>query len=161
MRTHADIESAIDQLGDTVWRVCVLFFKESADAQDAFQETFLKYSLSNKDFADLEHRKAWIIVVAKNTCKDMLKSASRQTVSADQDPQMLDRADSSGFGSQSREREVLDAIRALDDPPRSPVYLSLYEGYSAPEISHMLSMPENTVYSHVSRGRKLLKEALS
>lgn len=49
---------------------------------------------------------------------------------------------------------------ALDDPPRTPVYLALYEGYTAPEIAEMLGAPVNTVYSWIARGKKTLKEAL-
>ena len=52
-------------------------------------------------------------------------------------------------------------MRRLDDPPRTPVYLALYEGYTAPEIASMLDVPVNTVYSWIARGKKTLKEALS
>ena len=61
----------------------------------------------------------------------------------------------------SRVKEVLDAMSDLDDPPRTPVYLALYEGYTAPEIASMLDAPVNTVYSWIARGKKTLKEALS
>ena len=57
--------------------------------------------------------------------------------------------------------EVVSAMRALDDPPRTPLYLSIYEGYSAPEIASMLDAPVNTVYSWISRGRAQLRSALS
>ena len=48
MRKSDDIERAIDTFGSTVWRVCVTFFRHSHDAQDAFQETFLKYALAEE-----------------------------------------------------------------------------------------------------------------
>ena len=57
--------------------------------------------------------------------------------------------------------EVVDALRGLTDPPRTPLYLSLYEGYTAPEIATMVDAPVNTVYSWIARGKMLLKEALS
>ena len=60
----------------------------------------------------------------------------------------------------SRIVEVLDAMSNLDDPPRTPVYLALYEGYTAPEIAAMMDVPVNTVYSWIARGKKTLKEAL-
>ena len=49
----------------------------------------------------------------------------------------------------------------LGDPPRTAVYLALYEGYTAPEISKLLNVPTNTVYSWISRGRKTLQEVLA
>ena len=58
-------------------------------------------------------------------------------------------------------REVLGAMHDLGDPPRTAVYLALYEGYTAPEISKLLNVPTNTVYSWISRGRKTLQEVLA
>ena len=81
MRKNDDIERAIDTFGSTVWRVCVTFFRHGHDAQDAFQETFLKYALAEStDFRDDEHRKAWLI----NVCRDMLRAAHRKDHSFDQ-----------------------------------------------------------------------------
>lgn len=149
--------------GDAVWRVCVLYFRAHADAQDAFQDAFLKYALADQvEFADDEHRKAWLIRVTTNICKDMLKAAARRTVPLDSDA-FSSQAQSNDPAIQpaSFSSEVVDAMRSLDDPPRTPLYLSLYEGYSAPEIAQMVDAPVNTVYSWIARGRKQLKEALS
>lgn len=161
MRAKVDIEQAIDRHGDDVWRACAVYFTERADAQDAFQETFLKYSLAELSFDDDEHRKAWLIRVAINTCKDMLKAAHRKNLVLDDDiAEGAIVAPSAEDDPSSDLRLALKAIRNLTDPPRTPVYLSLYEGYTAPEISEMLDAPVNTVYSWISRGREQLKEAL-
>ena len=56
---------------------------------------------------------------------------------------------------------ILDAMNELDDPPKTQVYLALYEGYTAREISQLCGMPEGTVYSWISRGKKRLREVLS
>lgn len=162
MRDKSDIEQAIDEHGNTVWRVCVLYFHQSPDAQDAFQETLIRYASYDHDFADDEHRKAWLIRVATNVCKDMLKAAHRTRTVLD-DGAIASSSVSHDTGSQpgSTSNEVLDAMVSLDDPPRTPVYLALYEGYTAPEIADMLDAPVNTVYSWISRGKKLLKEALA
>ncbi|MEG0217033.1 MAG: RNA polymerase sigma factor [Raoultibacter sp.] len=162
MRSGSDMEAAIDTHGNTVWRVCTLAIKSYADAQDAFQEVFLKYALNETPFKDEEHRKAWLIRVAVNTCKDMLRAAHRKNVSLDEGlengVEPLAQAQE-GFGSATQ--EVLDAMDALGDPPKTPIYLALYEGYSAPEIATMLDAPVNTVYSWIARGKQQLKEALA
>jgi RNA polymerase sigma-70 factor (ECF subfamily) len=161
MRSKTDIEGAIDAHGDTVWRVCVLYFKYHADAQDAFQETLLKYSTSEVAFNDEEHRKAWLIRVATNVCKDMYKAAHRRNVPIEDEAAIEGIGSSAGsVESSSATSEVLAAIRSLSDPPRTPVYLALYEGYSAPEISKLLDAPVNTVYSWIARGKQQLREAL-
>ncbi|HIW76237.1 MULTISPECIES: RNA polymerase sigma factor [Gordonibacter] len=163
MRPHDDIECTIAAHGSAVWRVCVLYFRSSADAQDAFQDTMVKYALADdKAFNDEEHRKAWLLRVATNVCKDMLKAASRTNAPLDE-VGCADRFISRDEAAQpaSFVSEVVDALHALTDPPRTPLYLSLYEGYSAPEIADMLEAPVNTVYSWIARGKTMLKEALS
>ena len=130
MRAQDDIESAMERHGDAVWRVCVLYFRSHIDAQDAFQDAFLKYALSDQ-------------MRFKSSCADDAMSNDPATQPA------------------SFESEVIDAMRGLDDPPRTPLYLSLCEGYTAPEIANMVDAPVNTVYSWIARGKKQLKEALS
>lgn len=152
----------MERHADTVWRVCILNAPSRADAQDAFQEVFLKYSLADGvSFNGEDHEKAWLIRVATNVCRDMLRSAAYRNVAFDERSAL--RIASSDPASQpgSFSSEVVDAMRMLDDPPRTPLYLSLCEGYSAPEIAALEDVPVNTVYSWVSRGKKLLKEALS
>ena len=146
VRSAGDIERAIERHGDAVWRVAVLYFHAHADAQDAFQDAFLKYALADQvAFNDDEHCKAWLIRVTANVCKDMLKAASRRAVSLDD--AVCAASNDPATQPASFSSEVVDAMRSLDDPPRTPLYLSLYEGYTAPEIAQMVDAPVNTVYS--------------
>lgn len=152
MRRHAD----------TVWRVCALHFTERQDAQDAFQNAFLKYALADGTrFENEEHRKAWLMRTASNACKDILRASARRTV-RQTDADRLAVVPSVDASSQpgSFASEVVDAIRSLDDPPRTPLYLSVYEGYTAPEIADLLEAPVNTVYTWISRGKTALRGLL-
>ena len=137
VRSAGDIERAIERHGDAVWRVAVLYFHAHADA----------------------HCKAWLIRVTANVCKDMLKAASRRAVSLDD--AVCAASNDPATQPASFSSEVVDAMRSLDDPPRTPLYLSLYEGYTAPEIAQMVDAPVNTVYSWLARGKKQLQEVLS
>lgn len=164
MREPEDIEDKISRYGDTVWRACLVYFKPGPDAEDVFQETFFKYSLHKKPFTSDEHVKAWLITVATNKCKDLLKASGRKYVELDQltNQQLLASQNMSVSSDESMLfEEVMTAMRKLDDPPRTPLYLAAYEGYTAPEIANMLNAPINTVYSWISRGKKQLREALS
>ena len=76
MRSAKDIERAMTAHADAVWRACALHCASQADVQDAFQETFIKYAQADGTmFADDEHRKAWLLRVAINQCKDMLRDS--------------------------------------------------------------------------------------
>ena len=164
MHRADDIETAIATHADTVMRVCSVYLRERADREDAFQETFLRLARKRMKFVDDEHRKAWLIRVASNVCKDMLKSSAAKTES-------LDTLSESGFapagddgqeGQRALERqEVVDALLKIDERYRLPLYLKFYEGYTAAEIASTLKIPENTVYTNISRGKQQLKGVLS
>ena len=162
MREASDITTAIETHSNTVLRVCSLYFGMKPERDDAYQDTFLKYAQSTLKFANEEHRKAWLIRVAANTCKDMLRRAESKAVLTDviEDDARpsWQQDDSSGSG---RAGELTEALQQLDDRYRVPLYLKYYEDYSASEIAEILDIPENTVYTNLSRGRDKLKEVLT
>jgi len=161
MRDNADITRTVQVFGDTVLRVCTLYFGGKPDRDDAFQETFLKYAHTRQEFVDDEHRKAWLIRVATNVCKDMLKQSSAKIVLLDQiDETARPEWDQREEGARQA-YELTCALKKLDDKYRITLYLKYYEGYSAPEIAETLDMPENTVYTNLARGREKLKEVLN
>ena len=164
MRSRADIEAAIEVHADTVLRACAVYLREKADREDVFQETFLRYACSEVEFADEEHKKAWLIRVAANLCKDQLKSANARVES-------LDAAEEDGFapvgddGLEAQRKlegeELLKALYALEEKYRVVLYLKYYEGYTAAEIAAQTGMPENTVYTNLSRGKRQLMGVLN
>ena len=163
MRDGDDITRAIEAHANTVLRVCSLFFGTRTEREDAFQDTFLKYAQSVKEFTSEEHRKAWLINVAANVCRDALKQAEMRTElidNIDENTQVnLQVADASD--SSDRFSVLNEALQKLDDKYRVPLYLKYYECYSASEISEIMHIPENTVYTNLSRGREKLKEVLT
>lgn len=162
MRPQSDIEEAMEKHADAVWRVCVLQCSQRQDAQDAFQNAFLSYALADTTrFNDDEHRKAWLLRTASNACKDLWRASSRRAAhqTGPDDLAAVAATDASAQPG-SFASEVVDAMRGLDDPPRTPLYLSLCEGYTAPEIADMLAAPVNTVYTWIARGKATLRELL-
>lgn len=154
MRSEQEVNRAIEQYADTVFRLCMVHLKNQADAEDVFQTVFLKYALSSRQFESPEHEKAWLIRVTLNTCRDLLRNFFRKnTVS-------LDAVDEIASSESAQQQSVLEAVRALPKDYRDVVYLHYYEGYTAPEIAAMLRKNQNTVYTHLSRGRDMLRELL-
>ena len=147
--------------GGTVARVCSLYFGNRPERDDMFQETFLKYSLAEAEFTSEEHRKAWLIRVATNACKDLLKKAESKTVLLDEFDEAAQPQWQPGIESSDRADQLNKALRELDEKYRVPLYLKYYEGYTAAEIAQMTDTPENTVYTNLARGREKLKEVLT
>lgn len=154
MRSEKDVLQAIDEYADTVYRLCFLYLKNKADTEDIFQTVFMKYAISQRQFETKEHEKAWIIRVTINECKDLLKKFFyRKTVSLD------DIAEKS-YCSQDDHHEILEAVLQLPEKYRNVIYLHYYEGYTAPQISKIMKKNVNTVYTLLTRAKKLLKEKL-
>lgn len=155
MRNDEDVRETIERYADTVHRIGLMYLHNTADAEDVFQNVFLKYALCLNAFENDEHKKAWLIRVAVNACKSHLRSPWKKRVDlvTNENPDL--------FGSIPEEhRDVIRAVRALDAKYRAPIYLHYFEGYKASEIGKMLGKRENTVYSLLARGREKLKEAL-
>jgi RNA polymerase sigma-70 factor (ECF subfamily) len=154
MRNEADANRALELHADTVRRICFIHLKNHADTEDVFQEVFLKYLLRDRGFENDAHEKAWLIRVAVNACKDVIKSFFRKNATS------FEELIAEPFYLQESESEVLGAVLALPEKYRDVIYLHYYEGYSAVEIAGMLGKNENTVYTWLDRARKRLKEAL-
>ncbi len=154
MRGEQEVNRAIEAYGNLIRRICLIHLKNHADTEDIFQTVFLKYLLSSAEFQSREHEKAWFIRVTANACRDLLKSAfRRRAVSLD----VL--TDQPGELSEDN-REVLDAVLGLPEKYRDVIYLFYYEEYTAPEIAEILKKNTNTVYTLLSRAKKILKEKL-
>lgn len=132
----------------------MIHLKNHADTEDIFQTVFLKYVLSSVSFESEEHEKAWFIRVTINACKDLLKSFFHShTVPLDkiaEQPALLP----------PDYRDVMDAIRSLPPKYRDVVFLHYYEEYSAPQISRILGKNVNTIYTLLTRSKKMLREKL-
>lgn len=154
MRSEQEVSAAIERHADTVRRLCLIRLKNEADTEDIFQNVFLKYALSCVDFESAEHEKAWFIRVTINACKDLLKSFFRScTVPLEElleQPAQVPRDYT----------DVLEAVLTLPQKYRDVVYLYYYEGYGAEEIGQLLRKSVNTVYTWLTRARKLLREKL-
>lgn len=154
MRSEEEANRAVDLYGDTVRRICMIHLKNKADTEDIFQDVFLKYVLRTAPFDSPEHEKAWIIRVTANACKDLLRSFFRsRTVSLDvliETPREMPEDHS----------DILEAVLALPEKYKDPIYLHYYEGYTAEEIGRILGKNTNTVYTLLTRARQMLKTRL-
>lgn len=154
MKDEQAISAALDRYADTVRRICFLHLKNYHDAEDVFQEVFLKYALHSAPFESCEHEKAWLIRVSINACKDILKNAFKRNVSYLEDllydPSYI----------QEENKEILNTVLNLPEKYRIAVYMVYYEGYTVVEIAKILGKKENTVYSWLTRGKDRLKADL-
>ncbi len=145
-----DARRAVNEYGNSLYRLCSVMTGNREDADDAVQECFLKYVEKAPDFNDGEHEKAWLIRVASNICKDILRKRKHQSfVSLDE---IRD------FGVCEDNAQILETLVSLEEKYRIVIHLHYVEGYKAREIAPMLGITEAAVKKRLQRGRDALRE---
>lgn len=145
-------EAAVERWGDLVWRLALARMASVADAEDVFQEVFLRYFRHEDKFESDEHRRAWLIRCTINRARSALASPWRRRV--------LPMETAEEIGVRDENRAVYAAVLALPPKYRTVVHLHYFEGLSVAEIAADLGCAEGTVKSQLHRARALLKEAL-
>lgn len=157
--TVPDAFDALYRQSDMIYRICRLNLNHPADAEDVFQEVFIRLLRHEGEFENEEHQKAWLCRVAINLCKDWKRNFWRRKVSSLEDCEEV----KNKVGDESAEQRDLDllaAVRALPANMRNVMHLHYFEGYSIPEISEILKRKPNTLYSDMNRARRRLKAVL-
>ena len=72
-----DTAEAVAQYGSAVYRLAYAMTRSRSDADDVFQEVFLRLHRSAPDFANEEHRRAWLLRVTANCARSLLASPWR------------------------------------------------------------------------------------
>jgi RNA polymerase sigma-70 factor (ECF subfamily) len=141
--------------GNTVLRVAFSYLKDMAEAEDVYQEVFLKLLEDTVMFQSADHEKAWLIRVTINLCKNRFKSFWKSRI-LPLDNEILFEAESDIAGS----IDVFNAVMSLKPKYRTVINLFYYEGYSTLEISKLTGWSESTVRTSLHRGRKILSGKL-
>ena len=72
--TDQRFREAVERYGDMVFRLAYSYLKNRADAEDVMQESLLKFYMERNDFVSEDHEKRWLLRVAANECKKLLRS---------------------------------------------------------------------------------------
>ena len=150
--TQEQRTQVVERWGDMVYRLALARTASVPDAEDVFQEVFLRYFRHEDELDGDEHRKAWLIRCTVNRCKSLLASPwRRRTVPLETAAEV---------GVEDDYREVYSAVLSLPAKYRAAIHLHYFEGLSVAEMAQMLDVPEGTVKSQLSRGRALLRDML-
>lgn len=144
-------EQAVRKYYHTVASVCVLHMNNRTDAQDCFQNTFLKLFEKSPNLNDENHLKAWLIRVAINECNNYRrknKSNISITQISENDAIIFPNNDSS---------DISWALVKLEPKFRQVLYLRYCEQYNATEIAKITGKNSNTVRTLIKRGKEKLK----
>ena len=145
--------NAMEIHGDTVYRLALCRMQNIADAEDVYQDVFLRLLQQTADWDD-EHMKAWLIRATLNRCADLHRFRLRRPVLA------LEEIPDMAASGDPKDAELWDAVARLPEKLRTAVHLHYAEGYSTEEIAALLGIPAATVRTRLHRARRQLKDLL-
>ena len=156
-QAEEEMTRLMTQYGRQLKRMCFLYLRDDGLAEDAAQETFFKVYKSRDGFHHGCSEKTWIMRIAMNTCRDMLRTAWLRRVDTREkiDDSALPAPDAPGGDD-----TVMNEIMALPPKYKETILLYYYQGMNTSEVAQALKIPVDTVKSRLSRGRERLKAKL-
>ena len=150
MRSNDEISVAIEKYGNILYRTCLLMLKNTADADDVVEETYITYMQKAPEFSNDEHEKAWLITVAVNKCRNVIRYKSRHLTEPESALDTL---------IQNEEKHyLLECLMSLQDKFRTVLTLHYIDGYKVEEIAAMINKSASAVKMRLQKGRNLLSE---
>lgn len=141
----------VRKYSDMVYRIAHSYTRSRPDSEDIMQDVLMKLYQSGKPFRDEEHVRAWLIRVAVNRSKDVLRTRKRKsTETLETDVSQV-----------HQESDLDNAMATLSEEYRLVVYLHYYEGYSVKDIAHIIRISESNVKIRLKRARDKLREFLT
>ena len=151
-----DIDDAVRRYADMVYRLAVLNTRNRYEAEDVFQEVFMKLFRHKEGICNEEHLKAWLIRVTVNQCKSLAvtvwnkRRVSMESVAEQGEEMQADEGES----------EVYEAVKKLPPKYREVIHLFYYEELQIREIAAVLERNEATIKTQLARGRQMLEKML-
>ena len=142
-------EEEIRRYAAMVYRLALARAGNSADAEDIFQEVFLRYVSKAPAFTSEEHRKAWLLRVTVNCARKLHAAPWRRLTEPLSDLLAAPEPEESG---------LWDALQRLRPEDRTVLHLYYYEELSTGEIARLLGCRPGTVRSRLTRARERLRE---
>ncbi len=163
-----EIERCIDEFGTDIYRFCLKLCMDKTDAEDLYQQVFLKALESNWTVDWNGNPKAFFLSLTHNLWKsDRRKRARRERIAPSQSLDMeAETAVPSGENVEKGifEKELLTEvgriIQTLPDKIRIPLILFYLSDCSVEQIAGIMKKPTGTVKSRLFKGRSLIRKRL-
>lgn len=157
--TDIDMERWLNKYGDHLLRLCTLYLKDKALAEDAVQDTLIRAWEHYDSYEARASEKTWLTKIAVNIYKNMLRSPWNRRTEVE-DFEVLAGIGRNEYEQVNKQIDVMNAVLKLKDKYRIVILLYYYEELSVKEIAAVTSQKEATVLTRLKRGREQVGELL-
>ena len=147
-----------DQYATDVLRVCYFYLSDREKAEDVCQDVFVRL-MTTHPLLQPGREKSWLLKVALNRCRDLWRGAwLKRVILGGPTFELIPAPDE--FSRRDDQQAMMAAINQLPATFKEVILLHYYQGMNIAEIAQMLVLPEGTISSRLSRGRKKLESIL-
>ena len=157
VHSSAEIDAILERYKMIVYRLAYIKTGNRFDADDIFQEVFMRYIRSAPVFQSEEHAKAWFLKVTCNCTKKYFLSLWKKRVVLIEDMDVMRMLESFEMETDS---DIYDAVLKLPSKFRAVIHLFYYEELSIEQMSAILDARPSTVRTWLTRARQQLKNTL-
>ena len=150
MKVRRD-EEVLARQGPREYRLAFAQLRSKADAEDVFQEVFLRYVEKLPEFESPEHEKAWFLRVTLNCCRSLWRSAwHKRSVPLDEN-----------LPFETRDQWGLhQELLRLPKKYRAVLHLFYWEDMSTAEIAKVTGSTPAAVRKQLERARGMMEELI-
>ena len=155
----------LEHYSDMVYRLAFSYLKNREDAEDIYQNVFLKLLKNKKTFLDQEYEKRWLIRVTINECHSLYRSPWRKRRQICENLHLLLEKQQTTLPPEDAEtlflqdeENVTALLKNIPEKYSTVLYLFYFEEYSTKEIADLLKRKESTIRTQLQRGRELLRK---
>jgi len=147
---NKSIETIMNEYGNMLFRISFTMLGNSYDAEDAVQETFIRYMNKSPEFQSSEHEKAWLIRVVTNKCRDILRFRFKNNSLVMETLKECE--------IEEKDERIISALFSLPEKFKTVLYLYYVEEYTVNEIASIIEKTPSAVKMRLQKGRKILKD---
>lgn len=173
MDKNQEFEAIAFQYMDSLYSTALRFTRNTEEAEDLVQDTYLRAYRFFDKFQEGTNFKAWIFKILTNTFINKYRKKARtpQQVQLEkvayglEDEENVEQVGEWDGYDDSKYKELFDdditsALSQLSEEFRMVVLLADIEGFSYKEIADIIDRPSGTVMSRLFRGRRMLQRIL-
>jgi len=143
---NKSIETIMNEYGNMLFRISFTMLGNSFDAEDAVQETFIRYMNKSPEFQSSEHEKAWLIRVVTNKCRDILRFRFKNNSLVMETLKECE--------IEEKDERIISALFSLPEKFKTVLYLYYVEEYTVNEIASIIEKTPSAVKCAFKKAEK-------
>jgi RNA polymerase sigma-70 factor (ECF subfamily) len=147
---------------EPLYRFALSLTRREADACDITQQTFFRWATKGGQLRDKSKARSWLLTTLHREFLAMRRREGRFPhfeIDSLQEEELV--APPQSAANKMDGDSLMDALMLIDELYRAPLVLFYLEQNSYREIAAILEIPAGTVMSRLSRGKEMLRRALS